>query len=283
VQVTGEVGERPEVGIPAGPPPCDLVSRDLAEGDGEVAAAGGTVQVHYYGMAWSTQVMFDTSWDRGDPFSFTIGAGNVIAGWDQGVPGMKVGGRRVLVIPSDLGYGEQGSGAIQGGETLVFVVDLISVSKPPSCRERDVALSERRGAITVRVAGRMNAKPRVTVPEGDPPCELQVLDVREGSGRRIDGETEIEAHYVGISWSTRKQFDASWDRGESIQFVVGAGAVIKGWDEGLAGMRVGGRRLLVIPPELGYGASGAGADIAPFETLVFVVDLLKAEPAGDGS
>jgi peptidylprolyl isomerase len=85
----------------------------------------------------------------------------------------------------------------------------------------------------------------------------------------------VEVHYVGVSWSTGEQFDASWDRDETFRFKLGGGQVINGWDQGVAGMRVGGRRRLTIPPALGYGARGAGSVIAPNETLVFVVDLLS--------
>ncbi|MBW3659142.1 MAG: FKBP-type peptidyl-prolyl cis-trans isomerase [Actinobacteria bacterium] len=109
-------------------PPTQLVTEDLVVGDGETAEAGQTVTVHYVGKAWSTGEEFDASWNRSQPFTFDLGEGRVIAGWDQGVEGMKVGGRRKLVIPPDLGYGAAGApGAIAPNETLVFVVDLLSV------------------------------------------------------------------------------------------------------------------------------------------------------------
>lgn len=121
---------KPHVEIPAGAqPPTQLVVEDLVEGQGEPAQAGREVEVHYVGVAWSTGRQFDASWDRGSTFSFGLGQGRVIPGWDQGVAGMKVGGRRKLTIPPHLGYGRRGAGrAIAGGETLVFVVDLIGVS-----------------------------------------------------------------------------------------------------------------------------------------------------------
>jgi len=119
---------KPEIDFPEGPPPADLEITDVAEGDGEEAAAGRTAVVHYVGVAYSTGEEFDASWDRGEPFAFPLGAGHVIAGWDRGVAGMKVGGRRRLVIPPDLGYGDRGAGgAIAPGETLIFVVDLIDL------------------------------------------------------------------------------------------------------------------------------------------------------------
>lgn len=120
---------KPDVSIPAGNPPTDLVIDDLVVGDGKEAVAGANVEVHYVGVAWSTQREFDASWNRGDTFEFRLGAGQVISGWDQGVSGMKVGGRRSLTIPPHLGYGAQGAGGvIKGGETLVFVVDLLNVN-----------------------------------------------------------------------------------------------------------------------------------------------------------
>lgn len=119
---------KPEVTIPEGAPPADLQIDDLTVGDGPEAAAGNTCTMQYVGHSWSTGRQFDASWDRGQPFTFPLGAGKVIGGWDQGVAGMKVGGRRRLTIPPHLGYGDRGAGGdIKGGETLVFVVDLVDV------------------------------------------------------------------------------------------------------------------------------------------------------------
>jgi peptidylprolyl isomerase len=122
--------EKPHVYVPPGEtPPADLIIEDLVEGDGPEAAPGHQVEVHYVGVAWSTRSQFDASWDRGDTFTFALGEGHVIKGWDEGVAGMKVGGRRRIVIPPHLGYGKAGAGGvIKGGETLVFVVDLLGVS-----------------------------------------------------------------------------------------------------------------------------------------------------------
>jgi peptidylprolyl isomerase len=119
---------KPEIEFPTGEPPADLEIKDIWEGDGAVAKAGDTVSVHYVGVAWSTGKEFDSSWDRGTPLRFPLGAGRVIPGWDQGVQGMKVGGRRQLVIPPHLAYGDRGAGGvIAPGENLIFVCDLVSV------------------------------------------------------------------------------------------------------------------------------------------------------------
>jgi peptidylprolyl isomerase len=118
--------QKPVVTIPAEAPPTELVIVDLEVGEGPEAQSGGPVTVHYVGVAWSNGQEFDSSWNRNDPFQFNLGAGQVIAGWDQGVAGMKAGGRRQLTIPPHLGYGERGAGgAIGPNETLVFVVDLL--------------------------------------------------------------------------------------------------------------------------------------------------------------
>ncbi len=121
----------------------------------------------------------------------------------------------------------------------------------------------------------MASKPEVAIPAGAPPDDLKIEDLTVGTGAEATAGKTVDVHYVGVSWSTQTQFDASWDRGGTFSFQLGQGRVIKGWDQGVAGMKVGGRRRLTIPPRLGYGDRGAGGDIKPGETLVFVVDLLK--------
>ena len=121
----------------------------------------------------------------------------------------------------------------------------------------------------------MSEKPHVYVPAGEaPPAELVIEEVEVGTGEEAKAGHNVEVHYAGNAWSTRQQFDSSWDRGETFTFRLGAGQVIGGWDQGVAGMKIGGRRRLVIPPSLGYGSRGAGGVIKPNETLVFVVDLI---------
>jgi len=117
-------------------------------------------------------------------------------------------------------------------------------------------------------------KPEVDFPGGEPPADLQITDITVGDGAEAVSGNIAEVHYVGVSWNNGKQFDASWDRGKTFQFALGKGQVIAGWDQGVQGMRVGGRRQLVIPPHLAYGDRGAGNAIAPGETLIFVCDLV---------
>lgn len=117
-------------------------------------------------------------------------------------------------------------------------------------------------------------KPEITIPAENPPTDLVIDDLTVGDGGEATAGQQVSVHYVGVSWSTGEQFDASWDRMEPFAFALGRGQVIQGWDQGVQGMKVGGRRQLTIPPHMGYGAAGAGGVIAPNETLVFVVDLL---------
>ncbi|GAB3756690.1 FKBP-type peptidyl-prolyl cis-trans isomerase [Yimella radicis] len=126
-------------------------------------------------------------------------------------------------------------------------------------------------------------KPEIDFPGDNPPAELLIEDITEGEGRAAEAGDMVQAHYVGVAWSTGEEFDASWNRGAPLDFQVGVGQVIQGWDQGIVGMKPGGRRKLTIPPELGYGARGAGGAIGPNETLIFVVDLVAASKPGAGS
>ena len=253
-----DLSVKPLVTIPLSSPPIELLIEDLVVGSGSPVGVGDFLIMDYVGVSYSTGLQFDASWDRGSPFPFELGAGRVIQGWDQGIVGMSVGGRRSLTIPPELAYGENGSGSgsIGPNETLVFVVDLIA-SVPANLEKPTVALTS------------------------ESTTELKTNDISEGSGATVQPGNVVYIHYVGVSASTGEQFDSSWDRGRSefIGYISGTGNVIQGLDEGLLGMQVGGRRTVVIPPDLAYGENGAGDGlIAPNETLIFTVDLLGTHP-----
>ena len=253
-----DLSVKPLVTIPPSPPPTELLIEDLVVGSGSPVGVGDFLIMDYVGVSYSTGLQFDASWDRGSPFPFELGAGRVIQGWDQGIVGMSVGGRRSLTIPPELAYGENGSGSgsIGPNETLVFVVDLIA-SVPANLEKPTEELTS------------------------ESTTELKTNDISEGSGATVQPGNVVYIHYVGVSASTGEQFDSSWDRGRSefIGYISGTGNVIQGLDEGLLGMQVGGRRTVVIPPDLAYGENGAGDGlIAPNETLIFTVDLLGTHP-----
>jgi len=123
----------------------------------------------------------------------------------------------------------------------------------------------------------MSDKPTIDFPEQPAPMELVITDLKVGKGEEAASGATVSVHYVGVSYSTGEQFDASWDRGSAFSFKLGAGQVIAGWDQGVAGMKVGGRRQLTLPPHLAYGSAGAPPVIGPDETLIFVVDLLGVQ------
>lgn len=129
------------------------------------------------------------------------------------------------------------------------------------------------GSTTAEAA----SKPEVAVPEGPPPSELQIEDLEEGEGDAAQAGDRVSVHYVGVDFSSGDEFDSSYERGQPLQLEIGGGQVIPGWEQGLEGMKVGGRRQLVIPPELAYGPEGQPPDIAPNATLVFVIDLVSID------
>ncbi len=125
-------------------------------------------------------------------------------------------------------------------------------------------------------------KPEVDVPEGAAPAELAVRDLIVGDGPEVKPGMVVRVHYVGVTFASGKEFDSSWDRGRPFKFALGAGRVIKGWDRGVRGMRVGGRREIVVPPRLGYGSQSPSPMIPAGSTLVFVVDLVDLYSATTG-
>ena len=227
---------------------------DFVVGEGATPETGQIVTVHYTGWL-EDGTKFDSSLDRAQPFTFKIGASQVIAGWDEGVATMQVGGKRQLVIPPDLGYGEQGAGtSIPANATLIFEVELISVQEgspdnPATVEEEDYVTTE---------------------------SGLKYTDFVVGEGASPETGQSVTVHYTGWLEDGTK-FDSSLDRGEPFTFQIGMGQVIAGWDEGVSTMKVGGKRQLVIPPDLGYGEQGAGNIIPANATLVFEVELLDVQ------
>ena len=238
--------DTPVITAPGGTAPTTLQITDLTVGTGSEVVAGSSVSVDYIGAKFSDGSVFDKSYGRA-PFALTVGGGSVIKGWDQGLVGMKVGGRRQLTIPPDLAYGDQAPAQIGANQTLIFVIDLRWTGTKP-------VVAPATGAVT----------------------ELQSTDILAGSGDcAVESGDTVSVHYVGIDATTGKEFDASWKRGAAFETRIGTGAVIQGWDLGLIGMKVGGRRRLVIPAALAYGAAGSPPAISPNATLVFEIDLLS--------
>ncbi|NJN18717.1 MAG: FKBP-type peptidyl-prolyl cis-trans isomerase [Oscillochloris sp.] len=246
----GTAGEENVLTTPSG-----LQYIELSPGTGPAPVPGDLVSVHYRGtLADGSE--FDSSYSRGEPFSFALGQGMVIPGWDEGIGLMKQGGKARLIIPPDLGYGARGfPPLIPANATLTFEVELVDIqagapAAPTSVDEADYT----------------------TTPTG-----LKYYDFVVGDGATATPGSTVVVHYTGWLLDGGK-FDSSLDRGQPFSFSLGAGQVIRGWDEGVAGMQVGGRRQLVIPAELGYGDRGAGdGAIPPGATLVFEIELLAVQ------
>lgn len=245
---------KPEVVVPK-KAATELLSTDIIEGTGEPIGEGADVTVQYVGVSQSDCKEFDSSWERGEPASFNLAG--VIEGWSTGLVGMKPGGRRHLVIPAELAYGDDASGGQPAG-TLVFVVDLISSAAPLAADPAALSAAESRG------------KPAVAVPN-PLPTELTSTDDVVGTGTEVKDGMQVVAHYVGVT-ADGQEFDSSWSRNEPVTF--GLDEVIPGWTKGLPGMKVGGRRTLVIPADLAYGTDASSG--RPTGTLIFVIDLVGA-------
>ena len=268
--VTGAVGAKPAIAKPTGKQPTALATRVVTPGTGATVAAGEYLVVNYLGMTWAGKE-FDNSFDRGQPFGFVVGAGGVIKGWDQGLVGQQVGSRVLLGIPADLAYGAKGQGSdIPPDAALLFVVDVLGAF-PTKAGGAAVAVADP-ALPTVTGDGATLA---VTVPGGAAPTALVVKALIEGSGPAVVTGQQIVVQYLGALWDGGKVFDSSWQRGgKPVTFAIGAGKVIKGWDESLVGVKAGSRVLLVIPSDKAYGDAGRPPTIPAKAALVFVVDVL---------
>lgn len=235
--------------------------RDLKAGEGTPAPAGAKVKIHYTGWLPDGTV-FDSSKDRG-PATFELGG--LIKGWQEGIPGMTPGGRRKLVISPDKGYGSQAQGKIPANSTLIFEVELIQVIETPVLLLKKDAKTLSDGSVPAA-----EDKDLKDIGGG-----LQIRDLKEGTGPVATPGATVEVFYTG--WLTdekRTVFDSGAQRGETTEFPLSG--VIKGWQNGIPGMKVGGVRKLVVPPDLGYGAAAKGK-IPPNSTLIFEVQLVSVK------
>ncbi|MEV5160650.1 FKBP-type peptidyl-prolyl cis-trans isomerase [Streptomyces sp. NPDC053728] len=265
-------GEKPTLAKGEGAPPKELKTDVISEGDGVKLKNGDAIQVNYLGQAWDSTKPFDNSFDRGQPFDLTLGAGMVIQGWDKGLVGQKVGSRVELVIPPELGYGEQGQGEdIKPNATLVFVVDVVKATQiPASAKGTEVAQDN---IDLPKVGTKTDGKaPSLTIPKSDPPKKLVSNYVLESDGAVVKETDSVVVNYVGLLWKDSKPFDSTYQTGKTQTFPL-AQVTLKGLKNGLVGKKVGSRVLLVIPPDQGFGDK-AQQTVPANSTLVFAVDLL---------
>jgi peptidylprolyl isomerase len=221
--------------------PSGLRYTDLTPGKGDEAKPGDYVEVHSVGRLQSDDTQFENTYDSRKPVLFRIGSGEVIRGWDEGVVGMKPGGKRKLYVPAMLGYGDRNMGVLlPPNSDLVFDIELVRI-----------------------VPG------------------FKAEDLKEGTGQEARWMDLVEVNYTGWLKDGGKKFDSNLDRGDPFVFQIGGrdprlgGGVIRGWEGGVVGMKVGGKRKLTIPAELAYGKDGRPPSIPPDADLVFDVELLK--------
>lgn len=238
--------------------PGGLIVEDFVIGEGQEVGAGWEVSLHYYGTL-EDGTMFDTSQKRKRPFTFILGQGGAIKGWDQGIPGMKVGGKRRLTIPPELGYGKRKKGKIPPNSQLTFTVELVKAYPP---------LPDPKGPEAF--AGEPLSKTEL-------PGALIAEDFVVGTGEEAVKGKRVSVHYTG-KLDDGTTFDTSIERKKAISFVLGTGRVIKGWEVGIEGMKVGGLRRLTVPPELGYGSRKMGK-IPANSRLTFTVELMAVREA----
>lgn len=228
---------------------------DLTVGEGTEVISGTVVTTHF--TIWvqngDTNDYIVSSMNN-DPLTFVEGSGTtVFPGWEEGMMGMKVGGKRLLIIPPDLALGDQGGNGIPPNSTLVMEVELTDAKDPVTMTQ-------------------VSPEDYTTTASG-----LKYYDIVEGTGDTAQSGQTVVVDYTGWLQKDGTKFDSSVDRGQPFSFKLGTGSVIPGWDEGVVGMKVGGKRQLVIPPDLAYGDSGSGGVIPPGATLIFDVELLKIQ------
>jgi FKBP-type peptidyl-prolyl cis-trans isomerase len=277
IAVSGAFGTKPTVSIPKINPPASLQVRQLISGDGALVAKGDLAVADLTAYTWAgatTKKITEIS--TGQPQGLSVGS--TLPGLDKSLEGSRVGSRLLITIPPKEGFGSKGDSAlgVSGKDTLVFVVDVLgSYGKTAGAHGTPEAVS-RSGLPTVGTSSPGTAPP-VHIPQTGPPATLQVQTLIRGTGPVVKKDKLLIVQYEGVIWRTGKVFDSSWKRGVPTGFKIGAGQVIKGWDDGLVGKRVGSRVLLVVPPADGYGPSGSSqAGIKGTDTLVFVVDIAGA-------
>jgi peptidylprolyl isomerase len=279
VTVRGDFGTLPEVRFPDGAPADSFAARTVVAGEGTAARKGDLVVADYVGYRWNEggRKLLASSYAAGRPGAFPTG--QLVPGLTRALVGARPGSRVVARIPPEDGFGAGGDPKhrVGGDDTLVYVLDVravYSAAAGPHGKAQAPLADARLPTVKAAAPGRA---PAVTVPRVAPPKSLQVRTLVRGDGAVVREGQLLVLQYAGFFWRDGRTFDSSWAAGQPSGLMIGTGQVVKGWDQGLVGQRVGSRVLLVVPPSLGYGRKGlARFGIRGNDTLVFVVDLLGA-------
>jgi FKBP-type peptidyl-prolyl cis-trans isomerase len=281
VSVSGSFNKPPKVTIPARTPGKTLDYSTAIKGTGSALVSGDVTLANVVLYKWSgtKHSLLDSTFSSGPQLIPTsIG----LPGLATALKGQHIGSRVLAVLPPKYGYGTSGNSnlGVKGTDTLVWVIDLIKQFSPAD--SAGGSQTSDGGGKLPTVTANAGAQPVVSVPKSTPPAKLSVTTLIQGTGPKLTAGQTVVAQYVGVNWRTGKVFSASWPsksqpQGEPFAFQLGGG-VITGWNQGLPGVRVGSRVMLVIPPALGYGPSGGqpSAGIKKNDMLVFVIDILSA-------
>lgn len=262
LEPSGLAGSEPKPFIPKAHPSDRVAVKELLDGIGTYAFTPARVTVQYVGYDYKTGKKFASSWEKGQPVTFTLGAGEVIPAWEEVLDGMEIGDRRVLVVPPKLAKGSYPPNIPQG-KTVAFIVELLPDSSEAKAEQAFVANPVEEGKLKV---------PRGPLPKGPPPKKLAIKDIKPGSGPRAEPGDEIVFRYREVDYKTGKEFDSSLRQGRPYRLTLGSHQFFRAWENGLKGMRVGGRRQVIAPPAWAF--EPWVSNVAPHTTLVFDVELL---------
>jgi FKBP-type peptidyl-prolyl cis-trans isomerase len=271
--VSGKPGTDPVITIPNGNPDGRLVVKTLSDGHGRTVESKDFVVFHVEGKVWAGNRSVVDSYTSRQPQGLALST--AMPAWRR-LAGVKVGSRVLMVVPPRYGYGAQGDpqANIMGSDTLVFVFDVLR-AVPTDATANGKAVSYHPTGSQPSVS--FGAKgPTIKVPKVAPPANFSATVLRRGTGPRVLNGQTVVVQEAGVVWRTGKEFESSWQRGFPQSFVLGAGQVLAGWEQGIGGRPVGTRLLLVIPPVMAYGQQGQAPDVDSGDTVVFVLDIVAA-------
>jgi peptidylprolyl isomerase len=252
----------------------ETTTRVVTAGEGAKVTKANSITFNYVLVNGKDGKQIESNFGK-QVASMDLSSASVLKGLNKGLTGQHVGSRLMLAIPPADAFGAQGNAQAGVGptDTVVFLIDLVSASTPLKTAT-GAAVPPKAGLPTATVDGAKAAQ--ITVPKTAAPTKLIIQPLIKGAGPAVKAKQTIKVNYTGVLWKDGSKFDASGDRGEPVDFPIGDGKVIPGWDKGLVGQTVGSRILLVVPPADGYGAKGSPPKIGAKDTLVFVVDILAA-------
>jgi peptidylprolyl isomerase len=272
-KVSGKPGTDPVISIPNGDPANRLVVRTLSEGHGRTVRSSDFVVFHVEGKVWAGNRSVVDSYTSRQPQGLPLSTS--MPAWKR-LAGQRVGSRVMMVVPPRYGYGAQGNpqANIMGSDTLVFVFDVLR-AVPSNAAANGRTVPYHPSAADPKVSWSSKGA-SITVPRAKPPDRLGVTVLKQGNGQRVLNGQTVVVQYTGVVWRTGKVFDSTWQRKFPQAFVLGAGQVLAGWEQGIGGRQVGTRLLLVVPPLMAYGQQGRAPDVDSGDTVVFVLDVVAA-------